>query len=77
MVKNLSTMQATWVRSLGWEDLQHSGLENSMDRRACQAAVRGVTKSWIRLNDFHFQKLTVRQLIPNSATDASFTMNYM
>ena len=26
MLKNLSTMQETWVQSLGWEDL----LENSM-----------------------------------------------
>ena len=33
--------------------LQYSCLENSMDRRAWQAAVRGVTKSWIRLSDFH------------------------
>ena len=30
--------------------LQYSGLENSM---AC--IVRGVTKSWTRLSDFHFQ----------------------
>ena len=51
-------MQASWVRSLGWEDLQHSGLENSMDRRAWQATVHGVTKSQIRLSDFQFQKLT-------------------
>ena len=29
--------------------LQHSGLENSMD-----CIVHGVTKSWTRLNDFHF-----------------------
>ena len=29
--------------------LQYSGLENSMD-----CIVPGVTKSWIRLNDFHF-----------------------
>ena len=26
--------------------LQYSGLENSMDRRAWQAIVHGVTKSW-------------------------------
>ena len=40
LVKKLSAMQETWVRSLGWEDspgeesgypLQYSGLENSMD----------------------------------------------
>ena len=29
--------------------LQYSGVENSMD---CK--VHGVTKSWTRLNDFHF-----------------------
>ena len=40
LVKNLSAMRETWVRSLGWEDplekgkdtpLQYSGLENSKD----------------------------------------------
>ena len=49
LVKNLPSMQETWVRSLGWEDspgegkgypLQYSGLENSR-----------VSKS---LSDFHF-----------------------
>ena len=30
--------------------LQYSRLENSMDREAWQAAVHGVTKSWIRLS---------------------------
>ena len=30
--------------------LQYSGLENSMDY-----IVHGVSKSWTRLNDFHFQ----------------------
>ena len=34
--------------------LQYSGLENSMDRGAWQATVHGVTKSQIRLSDFHF-----------------------
>ena len=42
MVENLSAMQETQTRSLGWEDLlekgmaahQHSGLENSMNRGA-------------------------------------------
>ena len=56
-VKNLPAMQASWVRSLGWEDLQHSGLENSIDRRAWQAIDHGVTKSRIRLSNFHFHKL--------------------
>ena len=31
--------------------LQHSCLENSMDRGAWRATVHGVTKSWIRLSD--------------------------
>ena len=36
-----------WVQSLGWEDgnpLQYSCLENSMDRRAWQATVHGVSE---------------------------------
>ena len=44
MVKNLPTMQETWVRSLGWKDplekemaIQHSCLENYMDRGAWRA----------------------------------------
>ena len=59
LVKNLPTMQETWVGSLGWEDLlekgkatyplQHSGLENSMD-----CIVHGVAKSRTQLTDFHF-----------------------
>ena len=32
--------------------LQYSCLENPMDRRAWEAAVHGVTKSWTRLSDF-------------------------
>ena len=54
MVKNLPAMQETQVRSLGQEDgeengysLQYFCLENSMDRRAWQAIVHGVTKSRI------------------------------
>ena len=34
--------------------LQCSGLENSMDRGAWEAAVHGVTKSWTWLRDLHF-----------------------
>ena len=44
MVKNLPSLQETWVRSLAWEvpcegnvhPLQYSCLENSMDRGACK-----------------------------------------
>ena len=53
MVKHLPAMQETWVQSLGWEDpleedlhpLQHSCLENPMDRGAWWATVYGVAKS--------------------------------
>ena len=34
--------------------LQYSCLENSMDRRAREAIVHGITKSWTRLSDFTF-----------------------
>ena len=59
LVKILSGMWETWVRSLGWEDplekengypLQDSGLENSMD---CICVVHGIAESQTRLNDFH------------------------
>ena len=54
MVKDLSTMQERWVRSLGQEDtpgegngnpLQYSYLENSMDRGAWWVTIYGVAKS--------------------------------
>ena len=44
-----------WGRSLGEENgypLQYYGLKNSMD-----CIVHGVSKSWIRLSNFHFQLL--------------------
>ena len=61
-VKRLSTMQETWVRSLGWED----PLEKEMAIHASTIAwkipwteepgglhvVHGVTKSRTRLSDF-------------------------
>ena len=60
MVKNLPTLQETWVRSLGQEDSLEKGmathssilfLQNSMDRGAWWATVHGVTKIWTRLSD--------------------------
>ena len=48
LVENLSAIQETWVRSLGWEDplgnLPFQRLENPMDRGACWATVHGVTE---------------------------------
>ena len=35
--------------------LQYSCLENSLDRSACRATVRGVAKSQTQLSDSHFQ----------------------
>ena len=60
MVKNLSAVQETQVRSLGWEDpleremATHSSIlawKNLMDRGAWWAAVHGVTKSWAQMSD--------------------------
>ena len=54
MVKNLPSVQETWVQSLSWEDspgegngyaLQYSHLDNSMDRGAQQALVCGGQKN--------------------------------
>ena len=53
-VKNPSTMQETWVQSLGWEDPLEEGIATHssilawripMDRGAWRAIVHGVTKS--------------------------------
>ena len=47
----------TLERSLGEGNgnaLQHSCLENSMDRGAWRAKVYGITNSQTRLNDLHF-----------------------
>ena len=62
-VKNLPVRQETRVRSLGWEvpleegmaihSLEHSCLENPVDREAWRATVCGVAKSRTRLSDLH------------------------
>ena len=61
-VKHLPTMQETWVRSLGWEDLlekemaTHSSILSwriFMDRGAWQATFHGVAKRQTRLSDFN------------------------
>ena len=62
MVKNLPAMQETckrpgfdpWVGKIPQDGngypLHYSCLKNSMDRRAWQATVHGVIKSWTRLS---------------------------
>ena len=57
MVRNLSTVQKTQVRSLGLEDSLEKGMtplppKNSMDRGAWWATVHGVTKSQTQLSNF-------------------------
>ena len=60
MVKKLSTVQETWIQSLGLgrshgdrngNPLQYACLENPMDRRACWASIHGVVKIWTQLSD--------------------------
>ena len=60
VVKHLSTMRETWVRSLDQEDSPGEGngnpplssyLENPVDRGAWWATAHGVTKSRTRVND--------------------------
>ena len=60
LVKNLSAMWDTWVRSLGWEDPLEKGNASLSDILAWRipwtvhgvaATVFGVTKSWTRLSD--------------------------
>ena len=54
MVKNLPTIQETWVQSVGWEDPLEEGMATHssiyawripMDRVPCQATVLGVAES--------------------------------
>ena len=60
MVKNLPTMQETWVQSLGWEDPLEEGTATHssiftwripMDRGAWQAIVHGVANSQTQLSN--------------------------
>ena len=50
--------------------LQYSCLENSMDRGAWWATVCGVTKSWTRLSDWHYNNISHIEL--KSTLVASF-----
>ena len=61
LVKNPPAMRGNWIPSLGWEDplkegmATHSSLlawRKPMDREAWQAAVHGVIKSWLGLDDY-------------------------
>ena len=63
LVKNLPAMQATWVQSLGWEDLLEEGTATWRRERLptpvfWPGEFHGLysswgPKSWTRLSDFH------------------------
>ena len=57
LVKNLPTIQETWVRSLGWEDPpERERLPTPVfwPGEFHGLYIHGVAKSWTRLSDFHF-----------------------
>ena len=56
LVKNPSAMQETWVPSLGWENPLEKGNATHSSILAWRIpwTVHGITKSQIRLSDFHF-----------------------
>ena len=64
MVKNLPTMQETWVRSLGRENPQEKGKATHSSILAWRipwTEKLGVAKSWTRLSNFHFTSLPSRE----------------
>ena len=55
LIKNLSAMWETWVRSLGWEDSLEKGKATHsriLAWRIPWTTVHGVTKSWTRLSNW-------------------------
>ena len=56
LVKNLPTMQETWVRSLCWEDPLEKGKATHSSILAWRIpwTIHGVAKSQTRLSNFHF-----------------------
>ena len=63
MIKNLPAMQETWILSLGWGDPLEKGTPTQSSILAWRIPWReepgslqsmGVSKSWLRLGDFHF-----------------------
>ena len=55
-IKKYSSMQETWVRSLGWEDSLEKAKATHSSILAWRIpwTIHGVTKSRTRLSDFHF-----------------------
>ena len=51
MVKSLSAMRESWVRSLGWEDPLQEGKATHSSILAWRATVRGAAKCQTQLSD--------------------------
>ena len=64
MVKNLPTMQETWVRSLGWEDPLEKGKSTHSSILAWRIpwTIHGVTKSQTQLSDLKNKKVVGQYL---------------
>ena len=58
LIKNLPTMQETWVQSLGWDNPLEKGKATHSSNLAWRVPwdciVRGVIKSWAQLSNFDF-----------------------
>ena len=65
MVKNLTTVQETWVQLLGWGDPLKKGMATHLSIIAWKipwATVPEVAESWTRLRDSHFFLLLLTRL---------------
>ena len=64
VVKNLPTMQETWVRSLGWEDALEKGKSTHSSILAWRIpwTIHGVTKSQTQLSDLKNKKVVDQYL---------------
>ena len=68
MVKHLAVMWETWVRSLGWEDLEKEMATHSstlawrIPQTEEPGRLHGVTKSQTRLSDFTFTFKAIHSL---------------
>ena len=65
MVKNLPTVQETWVQLLGWGDPLKKGMATHLSiiaRKIPWATVPEVAESWTRLRDSHFFLLLLTRL---------------
>ena len=61
LVKNLSAMQETPVRFLGWEDPLEKGMATHSSILAWRIRV---AKNWARLSDFHSLRFTIEEGLP-------------